>query len=103
MKCSICFEIMHDPVTLMPCLHNFCGGCISGWVRLHKDCPHCRLKISDLKKNVMLNQMIAIFSQANPEEKRSNEDIKDIDDQNIFKDQRVYKLAEASKLAKGIA
>jgi E3 ubiquitin-protein ligase CHFR len=26
MKCSFCLEIMYKPVSLIPCLHNFCGG-----------------------------------------------------------------------------
>lgn len=28
--CSICREIFHDCITLLPCLHNFCAGCYSG-------------------------------------------------------------------------
>lgn len=28
-KCLICMEVMYQPVTLFPCLHNYCGACFS--------------------------------------------------------------------------
>lgn len=31
--CSICREVLYNPVSLVPCLHNFCAGCYSGWSR----------------------------------------------------------------------
>lgn len=30
--CGICYMIMHQAVTLMPCLHTYCGGCLSDWI-----------------------------------------------------------------------
>ena len=30
--CGICYQTMHQAVTLMPCLHSFCGGCFSDWL-----------------------------------------------------------------------
>jgi E3 ubiquitin-protein ligase CHFR len=30
--CGICYLTMHQAVTLMPCLHTFCGGCFSDWM-----------------------------------------------------------------------
>ncbi|KAJ8528843.1 hypothetical protein K7X08_030487 [Anisodus acutangulus] len=32
-KCCICLNIWHDVVTAAPCLHNFCNGCFSEWLR----------------------------------------------------------------------
>jgi len=40
--CSICQEILHRAVALQPCLHNFCGGCASKWLRRKSECPECR-------------------------------------------------------------
>ncbi|KAM0052565.1 putative transcription factor C2H2 family [Helianthus debilis subsp. tardiflorus] len=46
-KCSICLDIWHDVVTVSPCLHNFCNGCFSEWLRRSQEehatvlCPHC--------------------------------------------------------------
>lgn len=28
MRCAICSDLYHAPVTLLPCLHNFCSLCI---------------------------------------------------------------------------
>jgi len=32
-KCNICLCLMHEAVTIWPCLHSFCGGCLSRWYR----------------------------------------------------------------------
>lgn len=31
-ECGICYMIMHQAVSLMPCLHTYCGGCFSDWL-----------------------------------------------------------------------
>ena len=28
MRCSICKDLFQSPVSLMPCLHNFCSLCV---------------------------------------------------------------------------
>ena len=32
-ECGICYELLHQPVQLAPCLHIFCGGCLSDWFK----------------------------------------------------------------------
>jgi E3 ubiquitin-protein ligase CHFR len=32
LECQICYDIMHQAVSVMPCVHNFCGGCFSDWM-----------------------------------------------------------------------
>ena len=32
MSCPICDDLVYQAVTLMPCLHNFCGSCFSDWM-----------------------------------------------------------------------
>lgn len=32
-ECGICYELFHQPVQLAPCLHIFCGGCLSDWFK----------------------------------------------------------------------
>lgn len=32
MICGICHDIMYKCVSLVPCLHSFCGPCYSGWM-----------------------------------------------------------------------
>lgn len=41
LRCMICTEVMYQAVTLMPCLHSFCGSCYSGWMKKSKECPFC--------------------------------------------------------------
>ena len=31
MTCTICQEILHQCVCVLPCMHNFCAGCYSDW------------------------------------------------------------------------
>ena len=56
--CGICYQIMHQAVTLMPCLHTYCGGCFSDWLKRSKECPNCREEVITVKKNSMINSTI---------------------------------------------
>ena len=33
MRCTICYEVLNVPVSLVPCLHNFCSLCIRSHLR----------------------------------------------------------------------
>ncbi|KAF3576355.1 hypothetical protein DY000_02029280 [Brassica cretica] len=67
-KCSICLNVWHDVVTAAPCLHNFCNGCFSEWMRRsearhqHVMCPLCRtthlLREDSQRKNNSLMKRI---------------------------------------------
>ena len=41
-SCSVCQDILHNAVSLQPCLHSFCAGCVCGWLKQKKECPQCR-------------------------------------------------------------
>ena len=44
LECAICMQIIYKAVTLIPCLHNYCGGCISDNIkRGNITCPICSL------------------------------------------------------------
>ena len=47
LECSICLELLLDPVAPGLCGHVFCSGCIAGALRLARDrrCPLCRAKL----------------------------------------------------------
>ena len=80
----------------MPCLHNFCGGCLSGWVDTKKkDCPHCRKNISQVSSNPLLNKMVADFLEANPESKRDQEELDDLEERNKYVGGTVYPVTGA--------
>ena len=44
LTCAICVGPLRQCVTLVPCGHLFCKGCIASWARLnaHSTCPICR-------------------------------------------------------------
>jgi E3 ubiquitin-protein ligase CHFR len=58
LECQICYDIMHQAVSVMPCVHNFCGGCFSDWIMRQKDCPTCRKEIEGVSKSAAMNSMI---------------------------------------------
>ena len=42
LTCPICREILHDAISVLPCLHTFCAGCYSQWHDREATCPDCR-------------------------------------------------------------
>ncbi|XP_017548564.1 E3 ubiquitin/ISG15 ligase TRIM25 [Pygocentrus nattereri] len=61
LKCSICFELFGEPVTLA-CGHSYCHSCIeSHLVRGRRNCPQCRFSLPaqhKLRKNVSLSNIL---------------------------------------------
>ncbi|XP_076873379.1 E3 ubiquitin/ISG15 ligase TRIM25-like isoform X2 [Brachyhypopomus gauderio] len=63
-SCSICLDLMLDPVTI-PCGHSYCMACIKDyWDKdelRNNNCPQCRQKFisrPDLNKNTMLAEIM---------------------------------------------
>ncbi|XP_077441375.1 E3 ubiquitin-protein ligase TRIM65-like isoform X2 [Vanacampus margaritifer] len=73
-NCSICLEVLRDPVTV-PCGHSFCSVCLTGYwdSQLVCSCPHCRATFSPrptLGKNTLLTELIqrlAVAARRSPE------------------------------------
>jgi E3 ubiquitin-protein ligase CHFR len=82
MTCGICIEVIHECVTLMPCLHNFCGGCFSDWMKRSQQCPKCRDPVSEARRNVTLNNIIDAYLKSHPEEKRDAAELKRLSEAN---------------------
>jgi len=40
--CSICHDILQDPVMISRCEHYFCGSCIRQWIQANSVCPKDR-------------------------------------------------------------
>eukprot|EP00828_Plagiopyla_frontata_P029502 TRINITY_DN3816_c0_g1_i2.p2 TRINITY_DN3816_c0_g1~~TRINITY_DN3816_c0_g1_i2.p2 ORF type:complete len:190 (-),score=43.21 TRINITY_DN3816_c0_g1_i2:629-1198(-) len=86
MKCCICIDYIYKCVTLIDCLHNFCGGCFSDWMKKSSQCPQCRKKVLAVKKNANVNSIIESYLENHPEKKRTLEEYKDMDAKNVIKD-----------------
>ena len=78
-KCSLCLEILHDPVSAMPCLHNFCRFCFQQhiWFK-EKKCAICRKGVWSYGHNFQLQEVISIFLEDHPEFKRCEGDLLEI-------------------------
>lgn len=73
LKCTICLELYHRPILLVPCSHVYCGSCFSQWIESQPNlaCPQCRSEPEacyDAPKNitVLLEEYLKCF----PEESR---------------------------------
>ncbi|CAA6660608.1 unnamed protein product [Spirodela intermedia] len=80
-KCSICLNIWHDVVTVSPCLHNFCNGCFSEWLRRSEKkcrdvvCPQCRATLQSVGRNYFLRNIEEAILQTFPLLRTSNDEL----------------------------
>lgn len=84
-KCSICLNIWHDVVTVAPCLHNFCNGCFSEWLKRSQEkrssvlCPQCRAVVQFVGRNHFLHGIEEDLLQADASLRRSSEELEALD------------------------
>ncbi|KAG6658671.1 E3 ubiquitin-protein ligase CHFR isoform X1 [Carya illinoinensis] len=80
-KCSICLNIWHDVVTVAPCLHNFCNGCFSEWLRRSQEkhsnvlCPQCRAVVQFVGRNHFLHNIAEDILETDSSLKRSDDEV----------------------------
>jgi hypothetical protein len=96
LKCGICLELIHNCVTLTDCLHNFCGGCISDWLK-NKTCPLCKAPITKAKKNSQLNNIVKALLSSHKTLGRPAEEIQDLEARDKFKHATEIVLKRKSK------
>lgn len=77
--CPICMLVIYKCVALTPCLHNFCSGCFSEWMKRKTDCPVCRQKVDVVIKNHAMDEVICALLEAYPEKRRTEEQITELD------------------------
>jgi len=82
--CTICQEIMHNVVSLQPCMHSFCAGCYSDWMKRSNDCPTCRAKVKRASKNHLVNNLIEAYLKQHPDKKRTAEDLAELDAKTVI-------------------
>lgn len=68
--CLVCMEILENPLSLYPCLHNFCEACYLDWKQRSKECPVCREVVLEVRQSQMLQKLVEIYLDSRPEMKR---------------------------------
>jgi len=46
--CSICHDVLKDPVLVETCEHTFCANCIQHWIKNNRTCPIDRSEIQNI-------------------------------------------------------
>lgn len=82
LTCIICQELLHDCVSLQPCMHTFCAACYSGWMERSSLCPTCRCPVERICKNHILNNLVEAYLIQHPDKCRNEEDIQSMDARN---------------------
>ncbi|NWI57013.1 TOPRS ligase, partial [Calyptomena viridis] len=57
-NCPICHDSQDDLAYVMPCLHQFCLGCIMRWAEMQIVCPLCRELIETVRFSVQTDSYI---------------------------------------------
>ncbi|XP_061550182.1 tripartite motif-containing protein 16-like protein [Phycodurus eques] len=80
-SCSVCLEVLRDPVTI-PCGHSYCLGCIEDyWSRgnpqkAQYSCPQCRQEFKPkplLNRNTVLGELVEKFLRSGVREQPAEE------------------------------
>ncbi|KAK4106865.1 hypothetical protein N658DRAFT_461874 [Parathielavia hyrcaniae] len=84
LTCSICTDLLHQPLTLLDCLHTFCGACLKEWFRFQAlrvesapgpppppgtavfTCPSCRESVRDTRHDARVFSLLDMFLALNP-------------------------------------
>ncbi|KAI9882470.1 MAG: hypothetical protein M1823_005787 [Watsoniomyces obsoletus] len=83
LTCSICTEVLYQPLTLIDCLHSFCGACLKEWFSLQArharvanpyTCPSCRASVLGTKPNALVTSILEDYLRANPTRQKSDEE-----------------------------
>uniref|UniRef100_A0A8C1JA87 E3 ubiquitin-protein ligase CHFR n=1 Tax=Cyprinus carpio TaxID=7962 RepID=A0A8C1JA87_CYPCA len=82
LTCIVCQDLLHDCVSLQPCMHTFCAACYSGWMERSSLCPTCRCPVERIRKNHILNNLVEAYLLQHPEKCRSEDDLRSMDARN---------------------
>ncbi|KAL4990149.1 hypothetical protein BDW68DRAFT_175307 [Aspergillus falconensis] len=78
LTCSICTDLLFQPLTLLDCLHTFCGSCLKEWFYTQAfrrspsttpryTCPSCRASVRETRPNATVTTLLDMVLTANPE------------------------------------
>ncbi|TVY93812.1 E3 ubiquitin-protein ligase [Lachnellula willkommii] len=95
LTCSICTEVLYQPLTLLDCLHTFCGSCLKEWFSWQLTasrnspnplsagttpytCPSCRAPVRNSRHDAKVTTLLEMFLAANPTKGKTAEEKEDI-------------------------
>ena len=67
LTCSTCLSIFHRPFSVIPCMHVFCGHCISQSLAVGPKCPECRGQIIEVRPTHKISNLVEQLLKANPQ------------------------------------
>ncbi|KAJ5526263.1 hypothetical protein N7494_012913 [Penicillium frequentans] len=88
--CSICTELLYQPLTLLDCLHTYCGSCVKEWFTAQGSrgrargsspkftCPSCRAEVRGTRPNATVTTLLDMVLMAKPDRGRSEDEKKEI-------------------------
>lgn len=80
---QICTDLLYQPLTLLDCLHTFCGACLKEWFAFQAStatsihpytCPSCRASVRATKPNATVTTLLDMFIQAHPHRGKSEKE-----------------------------
>ncbi|KAJ9129607.1 hypothetical protein NKR19_g10279, partial [Coniochaeta hoffmannii] len=95
LTCSICTDLLYQPLTLLDCLHTFCGACLKEWFSWQAaaaesapsppdadsvyTCPSCRARVRDTRHNATVATLLEMFVAAFPEKMKDAREREEMD------------------------
>ena len=89
--CGICYGLFCETSTIKPCMHSFCGGCISEWHTRSNSCPYCREFIHKIKRNSDIDDKVQQFVSQFPLQGRPLSELDDLKSRNTITYDVAYK------------
>jgi hypothetical protein len=87
LECSICLEILHNPVSVITrdtgnggCLHTFCGACIVQNINAgNRQCPLDRARIRGINDQHRIAEVVRLYLQRCPDRRLPQADLDRMD------------------------
>ncbi|KAH7340606.1 ICP0-binding domain of ubiquitin-specific protease 7-domain-containing protein [Rhizoctonia solani] len=78
MTCTICLELLVDPVSFMDCMHVTCGACAVEWFRHSSTCHQCRQPVHAIHYIHVIAATVEAYCQYNRLPNRSATELADL-------------------------
>lgn len=79
LTCGICRQLFYKACTVLPCLHVFCGHCISQSSKHNSQCPECRGDVYEIRPTHKINNVVDQLLLKRPDLKRPDDEIAECD------------------------